>query len=145
MLGIILEAQGRAADAQRMYERALEIDPRAPVAANNLAWMYANNGANLDIALQLAQAAKQKLPDEAEVNDTLGWVYYKKNMAEQAVTAFEQSARHSPKNAEFQFHLGLAQAKAGNASGARTALTAALKLNPAFQGADEARRILSQP
>ncbi len=143
MLGIILEQQHKPADAQKMYEQALGIQPSAPVAANNLAWMYSNNGANLDIALQLAQTAKSRLPDEPEVNDTLGWIYYKKNMPEQAIPALQQSVERAPKNAEFQFHLGLAYAKAGNTKAARTALEAALQINPAFAGADEARRVLA--
>ncbi len=143
MLGMILEAQGKPAESEKMYERALELDPAAPVAANNLAWMYANSGRNLDIALQLAQTAKRRLPDEPHVSDTLGWVYYKKNMAPQAISAFELSTQRAPASADFLFHLGLAHAKAGHAAAAKDSLSAALKLNPGFTGADEARRLIA--
>src|SRR5207344_790828 len=111
MLGIILEIQGRPADAQKMYERTLEVDPTAPVAANNLAWMYATHGGNLDVALQLAQTAKQKLADDASVDDTLGWIFYKKDLAVDAIRSFEASVKRMPTKAEYHFHLGLAHAK----------------------------------
>ena len=143
MLGLILEMRQQQGEAQKLYERALQIDPAAPVAANNLAWMYANNGTNLDIALQLAQTAKQKLPNDASVDDTLGWIYYKKDMAAQAVSAFQQSVQRMPGNPEFHFHLGLGYVKAGNPERARDAFSAALRLNPAFKGADEARKLLA--
>ena len=58
----------------------MEADPRAAVAANNLAWMYASRGEQLDRALQLAQAAKAELPDDAAVSDTLAYVYIKKQL-----------------------------------------------------------------
>ena len=49
--GIILEAQGKPAEARAKYERVMQLDSSAPVAANNLAWMMAESGTNLDQAL----------------------------------------------------------------------------------------------
>jgi len=62
MVGTLLIVQNKAADARRSYSRALEIDPNAAVAANNLAWLQAEAGENLDVALNLAQLAKRQLP-----------------------------------------------------------------------------------
>src|SRR5438477_3152572 len=76
IVGMLLTAQNKREDAKKRYELALSIDQRAPVAANNLAWLYAEDGGNLDVALQLAQSAKSGLPDSPEVTDTLGWIYY---------------------------------------------------------------------
>ena len=45
MIAVILEAQGKLADAEKMYERALAIDPLAPLPANNLASIYATAAA----------------------------------------------------------------------------------------------------
>lgn len=47
--------------------------------------MYAEKGQNLDQALNYAQAAKEQLPTVAEVDDTLGFVYFKKELFSQAV------------------------------------------------------------
>ena len=85
LAGVILEALNKPLDARRRYELALEIDPQMPVAANNLAWMYVESGENLDVALQLAQTATRRLPDNPAMQDTLGWIYYKKGLASLAV------------------------------------------------------------
>jgi tetratricopeptide (TPR) repeat protein len=140
--GIILEAQGKKAEAQAKLERVLQIDNEAPVAANNLAWMYVENGGNLDVALQLAQTAKRKLPDSAEVNDTLGFIYYKKNLLALAIAPLQLSVQKDPNIPTFHYHLGMVYAKAGNASEARQALTRALALKPDFADAAEARAAL---
>ena len=86
LVATILFSQGKAADARAGLEKALSIDPRAAVASNNLAYLDAEAGANLDIALNRAQTAKAALPDDPDVNDTLGWVYVKKSLPALAVS-----------------------------------------------------------
>jgi tetratricopeptide (TPR) repeat protein len=144
MVATILDMQKRHDEARQRYEQILAIDPNAPVAANNLAWLYAERGGNLDIALQLAQTASRALPDNPAVNDTLGWIYYKRDLASLAVPPLEKSVEVAPENPTFHFHLGLAYAKIGDVEKARTALEQALKLNPQFDGAEEAQQVLSQ-
>jgi Flp pilus assembly protein TadD len=141
--GMILQLQNKPAEARAKYEKVLAIDSRAPVAANNLAWIYAETGGNLDIALQLAQTAKGQLPERPEVNDTLGWLYYKKGLATLAVPPLRESVKSDPKNPIYQYHLGLAYAKNGDTANARQALTQALSLKPNFEGAEDARRVLA--
>jgi tetratricopeptide (TPR) repeat protein len=141
--GIILEAQNNKAEARKRYEQALEIDPEMPVAANNLAWMTAENGGNLDIALQLAQTATRRLPDHPAVQDTLGWIYYKKGLPTLAVPPFEKSVEKDPGNPVYYYHLGLAYARSGDLPKARKALQQALGLAPDFPGAADARQVLA--
>jgi putative PEP-CTERM system TPR-repeat lipoprotein len=143
MIGMILEMEGKKAEAQKQYEKVLAIDPRAPVAANNLAWNYAEGGGNLDVALQLAQTAKSGLPDSSEVSDTLGWIYYKKDLPSQAVPLLRECADKVPQNAEYQFHLGMALVRSGDLINGRRSLEQALKLSQSFVGADEARKTLA--
>jgi tetratricopeptide (TPR) repeat protein len=142
LIGIILQVQNKPKEAQARYEKVLAQDPRAPVAANNLAWMYAENGGNLDVALQLAQTAKAQLPDRHEVDDTLGWVYYKKGLGALAVQAFQDSVTKAPENAVYHYHLGLAYAQAGNKEEARKAIEQSLAIDPKFNGAQDAQRVL---
>jgi tetratricopeptide (TPR) repeat protein len=143
MIGMILDAQQKFDESRKVYEGMLNGGAHAPVAANNLAWIYASRGEQLDIALQLAQTAKQQMPESAEVSDTLGWVYYKKDMPELAVKALEPTIAKDPRNAMYRYHLGLAYAKAGQAEKARQTLQEALRLQPDFDGADEARKVLA--
>ena len=77
---MLLEAQGKREEAMKSYEATVNGTENAPFAANNLAFIYAEQGINLDVALRLATSAKQGLPDDPSVDDTLGWVYYKKDM-----------------------------------------------------------------
>jgi tetratricopeptide (TPR) repeat protein len=143
MIAMLLQSQGKNAEAQKRYEAVLAIDNRAAVAANNLAWIYAENNVNLDQALQLAQTAKASLPDQPEVNDTLGFVYLKKDLAPLAVPPLRVSVEKDPKNPIYRYRLGLAYSKTGDKDGARRELGEALKLDQKFPGADEARKLLA--
>jgi tetratricopeptide (TPR) repeat protein len=142
MLGTILELQGRKDEAKARYNKALQIDPRAAVAANNLAWIDSNSNGNLDVALQLAQTAKSQLPSRHEVDDTLGWIYYKKGLSSMAIESLESSALKAPNNPSYNYHLALAHHQAGNNAEAKKYLEKALAANPKFDGADEARKLL---
>ena len=63
LLGMIYNMQNDTKGASDHYQRALDLDRNAGVAANNLAWIYAESDADLDVALQLAQSAKAQFPD----------------------------------------------------------------------------------
>jgi tetratricopeptide (TPR) repeat protein len=142
MIGMIYEMQGRKSEAKRQYEKVVQLDANAGVASNNLAWMYAEDGGNLDLALQLAQTAKSKMPDRPEVSDTLGWVYYKKDLATLAVPALREAVEKDPQNPQYQYHLGLAYAKTGDRRKAKEALQRALTIKNDFSGAEEAKKVL---
>ncbi len=144
MVGLLYQTRGDLKTAVEWFEKAVQIDARAPVAANNLAWLYSEDPAKLDIALQLAQTARSQSPEEPSMIDTLGWVYYKKEMLPLAVTSFQQAVEKSPGNPTYHFHLGLAHAKAGEDAKARKALEQALKLRPNFEGAEEAKKVLAR-
>lgn len=143
MAGIILDGQGKTAEAQERYERALQADPQAAVAANNLAWIYSQSGSKLDAALQLAKTAYGKLPDTPEVSHTLGVVYYKKDLLPDAIRTLKATVALNPTTAIYRFHLGMAYAKAGDALEATQQLTRALALKSDFDGASEARTMLT--
>ena len=143
MLGMLLQVSNRPVEAEPHYEQALNIDPTAAVAANNLAWIYAETGGSLDTALQLAQTAKLQLPDLAEVDDTLGWIYFKKEMMTLAVPRLEESVRKSPRNAVYHFHLGMAYAKQEQVEKARESLQKALAIDSNFANAEEAKATLA--
>jgi len=98
----------RQSGIRRRYERILQIDPSAPVASNNLAFIYAEDGGNLDVALQLAEQARRKLPNAPEVADTAGWVYVKRGMPNVAIPLLEESVFKDPSNGTFAYHLATA-------------------------------------
>jgi len=143
MMAILMEEQGDKTAAQKQYERIVQLDPDAAVAANNLAWRYAERGSNLDLALQLARTAKRQLPNTPQVNDTLGFIYYRKGLTALAIPLLEATVEKDASNAEYRYHLGLAYGRAGNKEKASESLNRALSIDPDFEGADDARTALA--
>jgi Flp pilus assembly protein TadD len=143
-LGSIYEQKGDQEAAKFQYREALNLEPQNPAAANNLAWNLAETGGDLDEALKLAQMAKDKLPKMTSVADTLGWVHYKKGSYAAAIDFLKECVSKEPKNATFQYHLGMAYFKNGRRAEARTSLSEALRLSPSFPGAEEAKQTLAK-
>lgn len=143
MIGIIQEGLNRSEDARKSYERALEFDRNAAVAANNLAWIYLQTGESLDLALQLAQTAKAGLPRQSQVADTLGWIYHRKGLTRMAIREIEEAVKAEPGNPLYHYHLGVVYAASGDRVRAKRSLEAALRIRPDFDGAEDASRILA--
>ena len=76
--------------------------------------------------------------------DTLGWLYYKKELYRQALPLFKESAEKLAENPVVHYHLGMAYYKVGDTTLAKGALQRALQLRKDFPGAEEAQQILTQ-
>ncbi|HSE18622.1 MAG TPA: tetratricopeptide repeat protein [Pyrinomonadaceae bacterium] len=152
----ILEDQRKNYDvAADNYRKALEKDPNSVIAANNLAWLYATTGkGNLDEAIRLAQGAVQKNPNIAGFIDTLGWVYYKKNLHAAAVEQLRKAvsineaqsrATNSTPSATYHYHLGMALKEKGDKEESRRELQTAIKLSEKapFAELDDAKKALA--
>ena len=142
MVGMLHEARNDRAAARAVYEQVVSADSRAGVAANNLAWIYAQEG-KLDEALRLATIAQDALRRRPEAEDTLGWIHLQKGAASQAIAAFERARVRAPQNPVYHYHLGLAYLKNGEKERARAAFSRALDLRSDFSGADDARTQLA--
>jgi tetratricopeptide (TPR) repeat protein len=109
---------------------------------NNLAWLYANHAGNLDVALKLAEEAKEAAPDNPTVTDTLAWIYVKKGTLEPAVRFLKECLEKTPGDANCRYHLGVAYYQSGEMPQAKQSLQAALAKLPASD-ADDARKLLT--
>ena len=116
--------------AKQSYQAALKLDASNVIAMNNLAYMEAESGGNLDEALRLITLASQKLPQQANLTDTLGYVYLKQKKYASAIQVFDGLARRYPSNPTFLFHHGLALLAAGDKEQAKRELQAALAAKP---------------
>ena len=143
MVATIHQLQGRYADAEKWHQDALDIDPSLVVSANNLARLFAAQDQKLDAALALAQTAVTIAPDEPSVNETLGLIYLKKELAVLAVSSFSACVEQDPTNPTYQYLLGSAYAQTGDHDRAGEFLEAALRLQPDFPESAAARRLLS--
>jgi len=144
MLGMLYDAQRRTAEAEAEYRRVLGLDPDAAVAANNLAWIYVASGRTSPEALRLARAAHRRLPDEPNVNDTLGWIYVQQGEFGDAIPHLEASVAAGTTDPMIHYHLGKAYAAFGESEKARAALERALAADSPFDGIDDARRVLAE-
>ena len=142
--GLIHEKKGDVAMAKEAYEELIDNHPDFAPAANNLAYLYLEHGGDLDKALDLAYRARLQAPEDPHIADTLGWALYKKGRIDQAVTSLRLSANKLPDHPIVQYHLGMAYHKQGNHEAARQALERALRLDPDFDGAHEARSALAE-
>jgi tetratricopeptide (TPR) repeat protein len=131
----LLDISGKQREAKEAYEKVLGIDPESMAALNNLAFMEAQDKQNLDEALTYAERAKKLAPKNPEVSDTLGFVYYQKNLNMEALRELHSAVDLNPNNATFRLHLAMALLKKGDKSAARTEAARALQLaSPGEQG-----------
>jgi tetratricopeptide (TPR) repeat protein len=145
MKAYYLQIAKDASGAMSNYRKVLELDKENPVAANNLAWLMCEGNINLEEAQSLAKVARKKAPDDPEVADTLGWIYYKLKNYTLAVDQllFSINNRKQP-SALHYYHLGMALYGKGDLAPAKQNLRKALELNPGITGADEIRAILKR-
>lgn len=155
LIGMLEDSRKDYDAAADNYRKALAIDQSSVIAANNLSWLYAVTGkGNLDEAVRMAQGVVQKNPNVAGFVDTLGWVYYKKNLYSAAVDqlqkavaldeAVARSLNASP-SATYHYHLGMALKAKGDKVGSRRELETALRLGDktAFADVEEAKKALA--
>jgi tetratricopeptide (TPR) repeat protein len=129
-LALLYDTSGRPAEARPLYEQILKLQPDNPVALNNLAFMLADTGADLDQALTMAQRAKQQRPNDANVSDTLGWIYIKKNLADSAIMIFRDLVKNEPERATYRYHYAMALYQKGDKVSAKKELETALRSKP---------------
>ena len=123
----IYESQGKTEQAKDIYGEALKADPNSEIAANNLAFILAEEGRDLQSALGFAQMARKKQPENPGIADTLGWVYYKLGNYVLARDQLQFAASKQPENSAFQYHLGMIYKETKQINDAQTALKKAIK------------------
>lgn len=116
--GSAAEQRGDQASAIAHYEAAVRAGDRTSIAANNLAWIYAESGHNLDRAIELAQNAVEFAPTDPAVLDTLGYVRLRRREYTDSVKVLQQAltlARESraPELPAIQQHLRAAYLDSG--------------------------------
>jgi tetratricopeptide (TPR) repeat protein len=144
LLGVLYDMKDRTDLSEPHYRKALDINPEFTAAANNLAYILAEKEKDLNKALELAQMARENAPEETSIADTLGWVYYKKGLYDSAIEEFAFCLEKQPEHPVMQYHMGLAQYGSGDKQKARQYLEKALELDPDFDGAEEAKRVLEK-
>lgn len=145
MLAAQVESAGKNDQAAAgIYERLVSVDPDFVPALNNLACIDAKNPATLDRAYELAQHARQLRPSDPSIEDTLGWVLYKKGQFMSAEKLLQESAGQLPNVPDAQFHYGMAAYMQDDEQTAHDALQNALQPgNGSLSDGDQCTRCLA--
>ncbi|HET9099931.1 MAG TPA: tetratricopeptide repeat protein [Acidobacteriaceae bacterium] len=144
VLGMLEQSSGNRQIAETDYKRSLQIQPQQPVVANNLAYLMLQNGEDVDVALTLAQTARQGMPNSPNSADTLAWAYYYKGTYEFARDLLEDAIKADPDNATMQYHLGMVYSKLRDKNNAAIHLKKAMSLGAGSPTAKEAQAALQQ-
>ena len=143
-LGSIYDRQGEGEKAETYYRKALEIKKDFAPAANNSAWNLADRDKNIDEAFRLAKLAKNNMPDDPKVMDTLGCICYLKGINLFALEEPQDALSRMPDDPIVNYHLGKVYYRNQQYEKARQYMEKALKIDSDFKGADEARRLLNR-
>ena len=142
--GMIFEKQGKLEDAKQNYAQALKVDSNYETAGNNLAFLLAEQGQDLNTALSWAQMARKKQPDNPGIADTLGWVYFKLGSYLLARDQLQFAVGKQPDNAVFQYHLALIYKETKQIPEAQNALKKAINSPQDFKEKSLAQAELKQ-
>ena len=142
-IGKIQDALTNYPAARDAYEKVLAIDPNFTPALNDLAYLYSERLGQVDKAYPLAERARQLLPGDPSVADTLGWILYRRGDYSRALGLLDESAGKLGTLPEVQFHLGMTHYMLGEEEPARACLQRAAGASRDFPGRQEASRYLA--
>lgn len=102
----LYERAGHKAKGEQVLRDVLRLDPMHPGASNDLGYLWAEAGQNLQEAEALVRVALQAEPQSAPFLDSLGWVLYKQRKFEDARRQLERAARGPSPDPVVLDHLG---------------------------------------
>ena len=128
-LSAIYVLKGEMAQGEAILEQVLRDDPDNTQANNDLGYLWADQGKNLEQALAMIGKALAAEPDNAAYLDSLGWVLFKLGKTEEAVQKLEQACgMKRGDDPTLNEHLGDCYAKLGRTDDAQKTWTKALEL-----------------
>jgi tetratricopeptide (TPR) repeat protein len=145
LLASTLAEMDQTDQAIQEYDAILRGNPRAVVAANNLAVLLTDKKGDpqsLNRALALSRDF-EKTATDAFFLDTLGWVHFKMGHHEEAVRLIRQAVSKAPEQPVLNYHLGMAYHRSGEFRAAREHLEKAIQAGKPFPGQREARSVLA--
>jgi TolB-like protein/Tfp pilus assembly protein PilF len=133
-----LEDRGKLKQAQQLYERAIELDPKFVLAIANLSilhsWIYHNfepTDAERDLAKNYADQALTLAPDSPEAHLARGYsLYYGTQDFDAALAEFAIAQRSLPNDSQVYLVIGAIQRRQGKWKESTANLEKAAKLNP---------------
>lgn len=111
--GLFQENSGDRKAALQAMKQVIIINPENAAALNFIGYTWADEGRNLDQALEYIQKAVQLKPDNGYIQDSLGWVYFRMGKLALSIEALKKAVELSPDDPAIFDHLGDAYAQNG--------------------------------
>lgn len=143
-LAMLYMTQNRKDLARKYYEMSLKTNPNDAYALNNLAYLISESNGDLNEALTYAERAKQRLPGHPEVNDTLGFIYIKKNLTDNALETYKTLVVQVPQNPIYHYHYAMALLQKGDRETAKKECQSALADKPNKEQTDQIHELMSK-
>jgi putative PEP-CTERM system TPR-repeat lipoprotein len=133
-------ATGKLDDAVKYLELLLKQKPHDPVALNNLAWVYQQQG-NDTKAQSLARQAYVLSPSP-QTADTLGWILTTGGNARDGVALLRQASGDNTADPRILYHYAVALKDTGNKDEAKKQLETVVENKAEFKEKVEAQKLL---
>ena len=106
-MGAACERKGDYPQAEKYFEKCLQLAPEFVEAMNYLGYMWAEHGEKLDKARELIEKALKAEPKNAAYLDSLAWVLFKQKQAQEALPYALKAAELTEKpDATVYDHIG---------------------------------------
>jgi uncharacterized protein (TIGR03790 family) len=132
-LALVFNQEKDYVHAAERYEAILKLQPRNPIALNNLAYTLAVHQKDPARAKPFAERALSVAPFDPIIADTLAWTEYLLGNHAVAVRLITIATRGAPGDADVRLHAAFIHAAAQNPLVAVDELKIALDLNPEFR------------
>jgi tetratricopeptide (TPR) repeat protein len=113
VLGAIYERQKFFDKAEEQFKKSLAVNPKNGSVLNYYGYMLGDLGQRLDEAADLVQRALKEEPYNGAYLDSMGWIYYRQNKLDDAVTTLRQALARDSHDPTIHSHLGDVYAKLG--------------------------------
>jgi len=133
---------GNLAAARQQYQDLLRGATDDPLILNNLANIMFQLGDPK--ALEMAEKAHRLAPQDAGIQDTLGWLLLQRGQVDAGLKQLREARLRAPRSPEIRYHLAVALAQAGRREEALSELSSLLQEKVAFDGAKDARALLEK-
>ncbi len=107
-LSVVYINMGDFSKAEKELETLLDREPEDPGVNNDLGYLYADQGKNLEKAESMIRKALQDKPNESAYLDSLGWVLFKQGKLKEAAEQLEAAIKSGEPltDATIHEHLG---------------------------------------
>ena len=103
-LALIYDAMGKWDESDKLYMELIASDSTDAQAYNNYAYSLVERGENIEFALELAKNAVRLEPESAAYLDTIGWIYFKLSLHDEALIYIRESIAIDSNNVTIREH-----------------------------------------